>query len=271
LGLFRCELYLWLSSEGEAMNETVMANSFEPVKHANLAEALAAAQAEFTDIPKDREAHVRGKSKSGVDYEYTYKYADFSDVLKVIRPILSRHGISFTQPIRRKEIKAYLVTVLKFGSEVLESDGLPIPDMMAPQELGSLLTYWRRYDFCSLVGVQPDEDEDGRRAAMGASAGKGARARNEAKIEKQSSEGRASERDVRAFWAAVNSTGTKPKQIKEFLGKHGYGSVEEIPAAEMQAAIQWALSGAQPIGLISKCLTHGEYPGEGNCPKCEAA
>lgn len=220
----------------------------EAVKHANLSEALSAAQAEFGEIPKERTATVKGRNKTGSDYEYTYKYADFADVLKVIRPVLSKHGLSFSQPIRRKEIKAYLVTILTHGTEFIESDGLPIPEMMAPQELGSLLTYWRRYDFCSLVGVQPDEDEDGRRAAMGSSKG----SRQQAKIETQGQEGKAGERDVRAFWSAVNSSGKKPTEIKAWLKDNRYGSVEEIPKEQMPVAIKWAASGGTvvPANLV---------------------
>lgn len=210
-----------------------------PNGHATLGDALAAAQADFPDIPKERTATVKGRSKSGTDYEYTYKYADFADVLKVIRPVLSKHGLSFSQPIRRKEIKSYLVTILKHGAETLESDGLPIPEIMAPQELGSLLTYWRRYDFCSLIGVQPDEDEDGRRAAMGNNS---KASRQQSKIETQGQEGKAPERDIRAFWAAVSAAGKKPAEIKAWLKDQRYGSVEEIPKEQMAAAIRWAAS-----------------------------
>lgn len=220
------------------------------VTHNNLAEALSAAQAEYPDVPKNRTATVKGKNKqTGEFYEYTYKYADFADVLKAVRPVLAKHGLCFYQPIRRKEVKLQLTTTIKHVSgELIESDGLPIPEIMAPQELGSLLSYWRRYDGCALLGIQPDEDDDARRAALADSKGKGDRfAKQDAKIEKQGNDNRISERDVRAFWSAVNSSGKKPQEIKVWLKEKRYGSIEEIPKEQAPDAIKWALSGGTVV------------------------
>jgi hypothetical protein len=154
------------------------------VEHASLPEALCAAQSEFTVVPKSRTATVTGQNKkSGASYSYSYKYADLSDVLRMALPILTRHGIAVSQPIRRKnnakgEEKLYLVTRLLFTRiaagvaqetplphamrelEVLEDDGLELSDADDPQELGIDQSYWRRYGFCGLVGISPEEDTD---------------------------------------------------------------------------------------------------------------
>lgn len=230
--------------------------------HQNLAEALAAAQAEFPDIPKNRTATVKGSSKSGTAYEYTYSYADFADVLKVVRPVLAKHGLAFYQPIRRKEVKAYLTSVLKHVSgESIESDGLPIAEIMNPQELGSQLSYWRRYDGCSLLGIQPDEDEDGRRAALGTSkATKGDRfAKQDEKMEKQAQENKISARDIRGFWSAVSSSGKTMQEVKQWLKDHRYNSVEEITKEGSEEAIKWAVSGGtvapkDMAGVLAKSI-----------------
>lgn len=131
----------------------------EKTKHTNLSDALAAAQAEFTPVPKNKTAKVQTKTGG----TYFYKYADIADVLKMALPILGKNGLAFSQPLRRADGKLYLVSRLSFGmDDVLESDGLEIPnDLEDPQKFGVWLTYWRRYDGCSLLGIAPDEDTDG--------------------------------------------------------------------------------------------------------------
>jgi hypothetical protein len=120
--------------------------------------ALAAAQSEFPPIAKGKTAKIR--TKSGV--EYSYSYADLADILRVILPILGRHGLSVVQPLKRNTAgKLCVTTKLMHGEAFIESDGLIVPEGLEPQELGSVLTYWRRYDLCSLLAIAPDEDTDG--------------------------------------------------------------------------------------------------------------
>ena len=125
---------------------------------ATLQSALAAAQAEFPSIPKSKTATIKIKTGG----EYSYHYADLSDILRVILPILGKHGLSVVQPLKRNAERRLCVTTrLMFGDAFVESDGLVIPEGLDPRELGSVLTYWRRYDFCSLLVISPDEDTDG--------------------------------------------------------------------------------------------------------------
>src|ERR1035441_3561586 len=72
----------------------------KPAKHENFIEALAASQLEFTPVKKNRTAKVKGESKRGTPFEYTYKYADLGDVLSMCLPIFARHGIAVSQPLK---------------------------------------------------------------------------------------------------------------------------------------------------------------------------
>lgn len=56
--------------------------------------ALAAAQAEYPEIPKRRTAKVKTKTQDGRWVEYSYKYADLSDIMSALRPALTKHGLS---------------------------------------------------------------------------------------------------------------------------------------------------------------------------------
>jgi hypothetical protein len=117
-----------------------------------LSAALAAAQVELRDPERNKSGQVRGRAD--------YRYAGLDDLLRAIRPVLARHGIAISQPIRLVDGGPVLVTQLRHGSgEVLESVW-PLAWTGGPQERGSEITYGRRYTLEALVGVAATEDDD---------------------------------------------------------------------------------------------------------------
>lgn len=141
--------------------------------HASIEEALAAAQQEFPEVEKTKTGKVKGESKTtGKAFEFEYKYADIADILKVIRPILGKHGIAVTQSTQIEGRALTIKSALRFraaeGPQTIESD-YPVCEVVADhQRMGGALTYARRYAFCALVGIAPDEDIDGDGAAPSA-------------------------------------------------------------------------------------------------------
>jgi hypothetical protein len=124
---------------------------------AELASALAAAQAEYVAVPKNKTARVKMKSGG----EYSYKYADLADILSMALPVLSRQGIAFSQPHVLVDGKLRVVSYLLHKSgEWIHSDGIEISELGEPQQMGAESTYFRRYDGASLLGIAPDEDTD---------------------------------------------------------------------------------------------------------------
>lgn len=125
----------------------------EDLAHANIAQALAAAQAEM------------GKAlKQSQNPHFRSKYADLGNVMDACLPALNKHGIAVVQPYHETEFGKYVVTKFIFGSDVLEC---PIPLILGKndmQGLGSAITYARRYGLMSLAGIAP-EDDDGNAAA----------------------------------------------------------------------------------------------------------
>lgn len=122
-----------------------------------LAAALAAAQGELQDPERTKRGQVRGRGD--------YRYAGLDDLLRAIRPVLSRHEIALTQRQERREIDTYLVSELRHSSgEVIESSWR-LTCAGTPQERGSELTYARRYTLEGLVGVAPTEEDDDGAAA----------------------------------------------------------------------------------------------------------
>jgi hypothetical protein len=128
--------------------------------HGNLWAALCAAQAAF---------HAPERSKQGA----RGKYAPLESVMEAVRPILNQNGLVLMQPTHIDGETLIVETCITHVStgECVRSH-YPAGAVTAQhQALGGGLTYARRYSLLSLLGVQPeDEDNDGETAGR-ASAG----------------------------------------------------------------------------------------------------
>lgn len=124
-----------------------------------LIKALAAAQGEIKDIARNREVEVRTQ-KGG---SYKFKYATLSAVIDGIRTPLSKHGLAYTQSIDFDAGPGFyvLTTTLHWENQWISSTTPIIQSGGSNQEFGSALTYMKRYALAALVGVAPDEDDDG--------------------------------------------------------------------------------------------------------------
>lgn len=128
----------------------------------NLASALAAFQAVIPRIGKDNLAVV--KSDKG---NYKYAYADLSDISAKVLPLLAKNGLSFSaKPTLNAEGKFVLEYTLRHTSGEKDVGQYPLSITGTPQQVGSLITYARRYALCAVTGVTPDEDDDGEAASQ---------------------------------------------------------------------------------------------------------
>lgn len=135
-----------------------------PVK--SIAVALSKAQALFPPIQKNRTAKI--KTRNG--QEYSYKYADLTDVVAAVRPVLAQFELAFSQCVIAGPKGEELWTTLYHASGETITGAVPFVDAEGngPQAVGSSLTYSRRYGLSALLGIVADEDDDG-----GAGGGKG--------------------------------------------------------------------------------------------------
>lgn len=94
-------------------------------------------------------------------------------------PTLSKHGIALVQYTQIGSAGFYLVTRLMHESgEIIESR-YPLPENTEkPQQMGSAITYARRYMMAAICGITAEEDDDGNAAQVtdGGGAAKGGRA-----------------------------------------------------------------------------------------------
>ena len=80
-------------------------------------------------------------------------------VSQVIVPMLGAAGLAWiTKPTSSGDLAlAYRLLHTSGGSE----EGLyPLPSTGSPQEIGSAITYARRYTLCSVTGVAPEQDDE---------------------------------------------------------------------------------------------------------------
>lgn len=135
------------------MTETMPEASTRPPIGA-LAKALAEFQAEMPTVPKKHTATVKSDKGS-----YSYTYAGLADVSEAAMPLLAKHGLSFsTLPSGQT-----LVGILLHESGESLTASLPI-NGATPQQIGSSLTYMRRYLLGCMTGVVTDDDDDGQLA-----------------------------------------------------------------------------------------------------------
>ena len=124
-----------------------------------LAKALAAAQGEMTAASKD-----------ATNPHFKSRYATLASVWDAIRGPLSRNGLSVSQVLETPDAGPGVIvrTILLHtsGQWIASRYVMPIPDKLTPQAVGSAITYARRYALSAIVGIAPDDDDDGNAASM---------------------------------------------------------------------------------------------------------
>lgn len=130
-----------------------------------LIEALAKAQLNFKPVKKqtENEAYRRGGKAS--------KYADLNAVIDATRDALAKEGLVVTQwPNIDVEAKhTTLVTLLAHSSGEWMRGVITLPSIsrndFTAQTCGSSITYARRYVWSAIVGIAPEDDDDGNAAS----------------------------------------------------------------------------------------------------------
>lgn len=118
------------------------------------AKDLIKAQSEMETLPKDKQG-------------YGYKYTDFDTVVKMIRPILSKNNIGFSQLLDTKENgKSGITTIVFHSSGESFQSWFELPTVVVgkannAQNCGASISYIKRYALCSVFGLSADEDTDG--------------------------------------------------------------------------------------------------------------
>jgi hypothetical protein len=108
----------------------------------------------LTDKLLEFQKQIQVIKKDAKNPHFKNTYATLKQVLSEVKPILSEVGLLITQPIDERGIG----TVITDGKDSISSF-IPIPLGLAPQPLGSAISYFRRYTLCSLLALEIDDDD----------------------------------------------------------------------------------------------------------------
>ena len=97
----------------------------------------------------------------------TYKYLNLATILKTIKPVFEKHGLAFSQRVtfdnagEARQAIGTVKTVIFDSEEQMVACSYPFFVTGDPQQVGSAITYARRYSLYAVLGIFPDKDDDG--------------------------------------------------------------------------------------------------------------
>ena len=107
------------------------------------------------------QAEMKNAVMKGFNPHFKSKYADLTAVREATLPALEKHKLGIIQVPTMKGDRFVLVSKLFHESgEILQEAEYPLPIDGKPQEIGSAITYARRYTWAALCGISSDEDDD---------------------------------------------------------------------------------------------------------------
>jgi len=124
-------------------------DAYESDKTEKINEALSKAQGEFPPI---------GLNKTNPYFKN--KYADFDSIVRAVRPILSKNGLSITQQTVISDTgTTLLITRLRHNSgQWIDTKARILPTKNDAQSYASALTYMKRYSFMALLNITTSDD-----------------------------------------------------------------------------------------------------------------
>lgn len=97
----------------------------------------------------------------------TYKYLNLATLLKNIKPIFEKNGLAFTQKVTfnstgdGRQTIGTIETIIFDDTDQMTVCEYPFFVTGDPQQVGSAITYARRYSLTTVLGIFPDKDDDG--------------------------------------------------------------------------------------------------------------
>lgn len=100
-----------------------------------------------------KEIGVIAKDSKNPHFKNTY--ASLTQILSEVKPVLTKLGLVVLQPINDGKVW----TTITDGSVIIAHASIELPTNLAPQALGSAITYFRRYTLSSLLALEIDDDD----------------------------------------------------------------------------------------------------------------
>lgn len=94
-------------------------------------------------------------AKDSKNPHFKNTYASLTQILREVKPVLTNLGLVVLQPINDGKVW----TVIMDNGNTLAQSSIDLPTNLAPQALGSAITYFRRYTLSSLLALEIDDDD----------------------------------------------------------------------------------------------------------------
>jgi hypothetical protein len=117
-----------------------------------IAPAWVAALNALTDIQRSNTANAGS---------YVYKYADLATAAQQARTVLSQHALAVHQSAHGDALGSIQVTTAVWhdSGQWIEAEPLTMPAKGGPQDVGSAISYARRYCLMAFLGLATDDDD----------------------------------------------------------------------------------------------------------------
>src|SRR5215472_12879305 len=168
---------------------------------ASLAAALIQLQSRLPRITKDTEGQIQSR---------TYKYANLASIHDAILPLLGECGLAWiTMPTLFDGGFVLHYRLIHAVSGTEEDGWYPLPAGGTPQQVGSAITYARRYTLTAVLGIAPAEDDDD---------GAAAESHAKASYADRVAAGRMNRSEVREHAALARETVSQPRLAERVSG-----------------------------------------------------
>lgn len=119
-------------------------------KESNIHTKMFAMQKEEITIPRKSKGFISGRE---------YFYANLDDILAIIRPLLNKHEILMSQSVENNIVSTWF-TDPETGTGTIPTK-INLNNYHSAQDMGSWITYARRYGIVTALGISTDTDVDG--------------------------------------------------------------------------------------------------------------
>jgi hypothetical protein len=209
------------------------------IREVRAKEAWYAAMADFQrdcpPIKKTKTANIRAN--------FSYRYAPLDEIVSVIAPVMGPLGLSISWHSRVEPDKVVVSCRISHTLGHHEESGeiaMPIVQgdsgATPPQRVGIAATYAKRYALLGIIGMAPEDDEDGAGAGSrppeaSGQAGTGQTAHG------QDLESVITEPQIKRLMAIANGAKWTEEQIHDLVSGFGYNSRKEIRVKHYDAIV----------------------------------
>jgi hypothetical protein len=104
----------------------------------------------------DAQQEIGKVVKNAKNPHFKNTYADINAILDSVEPLMESKGLLLLQPIQNNKVCTQIIDIE--SGESIESS-IELSQGLTSQQLGSQITYFRRYSIQSLLSLQAEDDD----------------------------------------------------------------------------------------------------------------